>query len=345
MSRRRRTGFTLIELLVVVFIIAALIALLLPAVQSAREAARRIRCTSNLKQLGLALQQYETSSGTLPPPLFLVVGNDNYPASVGWSALARLLPMVEQTSIFNAINFDLGFNAPANLTVTGTAVSIFVCPSESNSTKIDASSIYPGVTLAGTTNYAVSEGDLYVWGGFGMKPNRSAFAPNLCRKMSEFTDGLSNTLFMGEVRSRQYQVTDCGSLLNARYPLEVPGTDVPSDTRTGVVTLSTCALWGNGHSLWADGSVDQSGFTTGRTPNFAEAARVSRGYDADTLSAREYNGGPTFATVTARSYHDGGVNGLLGDGSVKFFSNSISGAVWRALGTRSGGEIIDSSAY
>jgi len=345
MNRHRRTGFTLIELLVVVFIIAVLIALLLPAVMAAREAARRLRCVNNLKQLGMALQNYEQSMGTLPPPLFLAVGKNNLPRSVGWSALTRVLSLIEQSALYDAVNFSIGFDSPSNLTAASTSVSIFNCPSDVNSTTNDASQTYSGLSMAGTTNYAVSEGDCYIWGGFGYNsmPNRSAFAPNVCRKLSEFTDGLSNTLLMSEVKARQEQITECGWLLNKRYPKEVPGTDVPFDVRSGVVSAAACSYLISGHSLWADGSVDQTGFTTARGPNHPEQPDFAKSEFSDTLSVREYLGGPTFASVTARSYHLGGVNALLGDGSVRFIPDSINIPLWRALGTRGGGEVIDSS--
>ncbi len=346
MSRRRRTGFTLIELLVVVFIIGTLIALLLPAVQSARESARRIRCTSNLKQLGLAVAKYESDGwGTLPPALLLTVGNGNLPRSVGWSALSRLLPMIEQTNLFDSINFQFGFEAPANTTATGTAVSVFACPSEVNPTTFDASSLYSGLTTAATTNYAVSEGDWFVWGGFGLKSSRSAFAPNVSRRLAEFRDGTSNTLLMSEVRSLQNQITECGSLLTERSPQTVPGTDVPFDTRGMVIKSIQCQFWGYGHALWADGGVDQTGFTTARQPNFFESANLSNGLDSDTLSAREYLGGPTYASVIVRSYHPGGVNAVLADGSVRFVADTIASPVWMALGTIAGGEVVGSSEY
>lgn len=347
MNRRRRTGFTLIELLVVVFIIGILVALLLPAVQSARETARRIHCTSNLKQLGLAVAQYESDGwGSLPPALLLTVsGNSNTSRSVGWSALARLLPVLEQKPLYDSINFDMGFDAAANLTATGMDISVFACPSEVNPTTFDASSIYPGLTQAGTTNYAVSEGDWFVWGGFGLKSSRSAFSPNVSRRLVEFADGTSNTLLMSEVRTRQNQITECGSLLTERSPQTVPGTDVPFDTRGVVIKSIQCRFWGDGHSLWADGGVDQTGFTTARRPNYFESAQLSNGLDSDTLSVREYLGGPTYASVTVRSYHPGGVNAVLADGSVRFISDTVVPTVWLSLGTIAGGEVVSASAY
>ena len=248
-------------------------------------------------------------------------------------------------SLFDAINFGFGFDAVANLTVTGADVSAFACPSEVNPTTFDATSIYLGLKRAGTTNYVVSEGDWFVWGGFGYKGSRSAFSPNASRRMADFRDGASNTLLMSEVRSRQDQITECGSLLSERSPQTVPGTDVPFDNRGTVIKSIACQFWGNGHMLWADGGVAQTGFTTARPPNFFESAPISNGLDSDTLSAREYLGGPTYASVTVRSYHPGGVNAVLADGSVRFISDSIAPAVWLSLGTIAGGEVVSSSAY
>ena len=138
MPRATKTGFTLIELLVVVTILVLLMAFLLPAVQSAREAARRIQCTNNLKQLGLALQQYETNYGVFPASMYLA-GSGTTPNWIGgWSVNGRILSFMEQNSLWNAINFTSNQTAPMNLTVTGLSIGVFVCPSEVNPQLYDA---------------------------------------------------------------------------------------------------------------------------------------------------------------------------------------------------------------
>src|SRR6266545_4404039 len=132
MPTNRRPGFTLIELLVVIAIIAVLIALLLPAVQSAREAARRIQCTNNLKQLGLGLHNYESAQGALPPSLCLRGQGTMVTWFGGWSAHGRILPFLEQGAMFNAVNFNTHYEDAPNLTVTAMTLSVFICPSEVN---------------------------------------------------------------------------------------------------------------------------------------------------------------------------------------------------------------------
>ncbi|AMV39664.1 DUF1559 domain-containing protein [Planctomyces sp. SH-PL62] len=343
--KSRRAAFTLIEMLVVIVVIAILLGLLLPAVQSARESARRIHCTSNFKQLGVAMHNYESAWGALPPPVLLGVRPGNVTASKGWSAQTRLLPFLELSSLFDAVNFSFSFEDSSNLTVSGTGVSVFACPSEVNRQVQYGPSAYTSLPTAAATNYAVASGDWYVWGGFGLSPSRSAFSPNLSRRASEFGDGLGGTILMSEVMSRQNQVTECGGQLVKLSPADVPGTDVPIDKRLIVRDESACSSWQSGHTLWAAGGVDQTGFTTSLPPNFALVSTFSRGLETDIIGYREWLGGPTYAAVLARSQHPGGVNALMGDGSARFVTSTIAPTVWRALGTVNGGEVVDSSSY
>lgn len=344
MNDRNRAAYTLIELLVVIFIIALLVALLLPAVQAARESARRISCSSNLKQLGAALHNYESSWGVLPPPLLLAVGR-NLQAAKGWSAHARLLPVLEQNNLYDSVNFAFPFENAANITASGTYISVFACPSDAGRAVQTGLTAFAALPTTAGTSYAVSTGDWFVWGGFGLNASRSAFSPNQSRRISEFGDGLSGTLLMSEVRMQQAQVTECGGQLVAMNQVEVPGSDVPPERKGIVRDESACSFWSAGHSVWAAGGVDQTGFTTALTPNASATSVFSRGAQTDIISVREWLGGPTYAAVISRSAHKGGVHSLFGDGSVRFVQDTVAGPVWRSLGTKSGGEVVDSASY
>lgn len=155
----QRRGFTLIELLVVIAIIGVLIALLLPAVQAAREAARRMQCTNNLKQMGLALHNYESSNGVLPPSVVLRASGTTLLWSNGWSVHARIAPFAEQGPLFNSMNFDLSYELPENQTVASQSVSLFLCPSEIKTERRLNDGQYFGVT-----SYGWITGDWFVWG-------------------------------------------------------------------------------------------------------------------------------------------------------------------------------------
>src|SRR5262245_16473279 len=199
---RRTRGFTLIELLVVIAIIAVLIALLLPAVQAAREAARRIQCTNNLKQLGLGLHNYESANGAIPPSMIFVRVGTGATASLGegWSVHGRILPFLEQGPMFNAINLTANYKALENATVAGQIVSVFLCPSEPRQERVIEDDV-----LVAPTSYGWCMGDWYVWSVSGPQ-GRSAFHPLRSRRLAEFTDGLSQTVLAGEVRTYQGQL-------------------------------------------------------------------------------------------------------------------------------------------
>ncbi len=339
--RRARPAFTLIELLVVIAIIGVLIALLLPAVQAAREAARRMQCTNNLKQLGLGLHNYESTWGAIPPSTIFVPEGSGASATLGegWSVHGRILPYMEQGPMFNAINFTANYKAPANATVAGQIVSVFLCPSEPRQDRM----IEDGISVA-PTSYGWCMGDWHVWSAKGPQ-GRSAFHPLRSRRLAEFTDGLSQTLLATEVKTYQAQLVDCGPLSQINNPNNIPAPELPPETVAPEYFGGACQLEGDAHTAWAEGVVHQTGMTTAWPPNKKILGGPARNQDVDLTSSEEPDATPTFAAFTARSYHPGGVNALMGDGSVRFVKDSINGRTWRALGTIGGGEVISADSY
>jgi prepilin-type N-terminal cleavage/methylation domain-containing protein len=358
---RRRRGFTLIELLVVIAIIGILVSLLLPAVQQAREAARRTQCKNNLKQLGLALHNYESTFKCFP-----MANAQNYVANVqGFSPQARLLPYVEQTNLQNLLDFTQpAFTGPWNnlvpnpqfLAAFAMPLPLMLCPSDSAPTQNvgSAGAIYGG------TNYMMSTGS-----GTGTNydirwPTDGVIYENSSTRFSDIRDGASNTVFMSEsIRSIgadmtlpagttpqwPYQYTLNGStgvnsglqpvqglapsggawsgFANASGVIANPDLSVVWPTMTGWRGASSAALRGRGLSWAAAGAMNTltNGYTT---PN-------SRIPDVVTHFTGFF--GP-------RSFHTGGASALLGDGSVRFLSDSINAAVHRGIHSRAGGEVV-----
>jgi prepilin-type N-terminal cleavage/methylation domain-containing protein/prepilin-type processing-associated H-X9-DG protein len=381
-SRRSAAGFTLIELLVVIAIIAVLIALLLPAVQSAREAARRAQCTNNLKQMGLAFMNYESANGTFSMTTILVPcptgahGGNSIATTCGgyqssWSAFARALPFMEQSPMYNAINFDNTYSDPGNTTVSFTPLAFLYCPSDPGS-HIDDASL--GGTGDATTSYGTCDGDWYVysinWGTTNSvgPQNRTLFGPNFARRIAGVTDGLSNTLMAAEGYIGHAQMRSCmtspavpsdpitGTWSPTNVPL--PGPNSLSALASVIAACGTAtgkvkAGGPIGHTRWANGGVYYSGFTTAVTPNGSVTAvsravgftNAGQNLQMDWDSIDENDGGPTYMSLCASSYHPSGVNSLFADGSVHFVKNSVSAVTWRALGTVAGGEVISLDQY
>jgi prepilin-type processing-associated H-X9-DG protein len=333
----------------VIAIIGVLIALLLPAVQSAREAARRISCTNNLKQLGLGLHNYESTNACFPLCTNLIYT----PASItkpfwqsSWSVAARVSPYMEMGPLYNAINFTATYDDATNTTVSRTPISFLFCPSDPGS-HIDDNSL--GGTFLATNSYGVVVGDWYVWANGG-PINRSAFGPNYSRTIASITDGLSNTLAASEGYIGHVQARACYTAPNA--PPGMSPTNVP-DPGSSVAALKTLidacrnsSRFGQiiGHTRWTNGGVYYSGITTAVSPN---TKVIPAGYTQpfDWVSIDENNGGPTYASLSASSFHPGGVNALFCDGSVKFVKDTVSPFIWRALGTIAGGEVVSADAF
>jgi prepilin-type N-terminal cleavage/methylation domain-containing protein/prepilin-type processing-associated H-X9-DG protein len=353
----RSRGFTLIELLVVIAIIAVLVALLLPAVQQAREAARRTQCLNNLKQLGLAMHNYESANRAFPPKCFNI-GLPGQPNNPNWlwttsiGPTARVMNFLDQESLFNSINFIFGYTDPTNMTISQTTISTLICPSEFNTQQ---SQTVDGIFSV--TNYAWNNGDWYVWGGYNTMLTRGAFAPNYSRRIAEFRDGLSQTLFGSEVKTNTPVMRHCYPAGSGQSPSGfVPGFPPPPLQSAAIVqqiaSSASCTPQLSGHTRWPDGKVPDGGFTTALPPN----AKIQLNpippifvgpnqMDVDLVTIDENDGGPTYAAVTARSYHPNGVNVLLGDGSVRFIQNSINPAIWRALGTVFGREVVSQTDF
>ena len=316
---RRRSAFTLIELLVVIAIISVLVGLLLPAVQQAREAARRVHCKNNLKQIGLALHNYLDSFGSLPPTVCIRPGDFGQ-----WSAQARLLPFLDQANLQNLIDFSLPYDVQPN--VPSVRVAIYLCPSEIN----DRASIRDGIDQY-PLNYAANQGTWLVFDPVGRQQSQGAFMPNRQIRAGDFADGLSNTLGFSEVKAFQPNVKG--------------GTTPPVAPPGDPAVIAALAAGGefdpiDSHTEWVEGRVHQTGFTTTFVPNTVVPYQTGgTTYDVDYTSAEEDVAVTTWAAVTSRSYHAGVVQSLLMDGSVRSISQNIAASTWRALGTRAGGEV------
>ena len=339
-----RRGFTLIELLVVIAIIAVLIALLLPAVQAAREAARRAQCTNNLKQIGLAMMNYESSNGSFP------IGS-KYDRWGTW--YHYLLPFMEGTSLSNAYNYQgsscpsipaLTYSGVENSTVTNSRLNSFSCPSDQNEAPLS------GVTSG---NYVVNYGPT----GTGFFQSQATIsgvivpftgapfswlnaAPPNCTaspiipgattcKLAAITDGTSNTLMVSETiqgvdkSATQYDLRGFiqygpSSGFSALLP---PNSPLPDD-----LNLAT--------------------YCSNQSPNppceFRDTGKTMIMFVDPSGGTQSLRTGDQYA---ARSRHPGGVNAVNCDGSVHYYKNTVNIIVWRALASTRGGEIISADSY
>jgi prepilin-type N-terminal cleavage/methylation domain-containing protein/prepilin-type processing-associated H-X9-DG protein len=352
----RRRGFTLIELLVVIAIIAVLIALLLPAVQAAREAARRAQCVNNLKQIGLALHNYHDVNGAFP------MGSGNcqttapgtYFPKQGLSIHCAILPQLEQNSIYNAINFLWGDEEtttnlpyPIQLTAQSAQISAFVCPSD----------LYAGDYVVNSNSYFGSLGtsSCYIQTAnttwpittlYQSLPSTGMFTYQASFNIANIIDGTSNTIAfcestVGNPNGALGQVNI--GLVSIGISAAAQVQDANSNIPAVLAGLATCnTAWQSQTGTvddqrgknWMHGSMAFTLFNTIALPNSAQWT-----YCASTTS------GSASTFSEADSYHSGGVNTLMGDGSVRFIKSTVSRQTWWALGTKAGGEVLDASTY
>jgi prepilin-type N-terminal cleavage/methylation domain-containing protein len=357
----RRHAFTLVELLVVMAIIAVLVALLLPAVNSAREAARRTSCMNNTKQVALATMNFESAYQYFPPTRTLVFNTSTGKAQSGggWSTLARVLPFMEEGAVYKAINFAASpgsFTLPNGVVLQTVRMASYICPSEQNDTMALNTATTPATASSYPANYAFNLGTWLAYDPVANAGGNGSFFCNAQLTPGSIADGMSKTLMTAEVKMFQPYVTVAGISDANMPPAPTPGTT--GATPAGV--LATLSIPGSasfrlgatlqqnqGHTEWGDGASSKIGFTTTFTPNTDVAYAYTDGntYDIDFNNQNEGTSmtNPTFGPITSRSYHVGGVNASYMDGSVHFVANLVDLATWQALSTRAGGEIIMNS--
>ncbi|PQO35178.1 DUF1559 domain-containing protein [Blastopirellula marina] len=336
---RPRLGFTLVELLVVIAIIGVLIALLLPAVQQARESARRMQCTNNLKQLGIGLHNYHDALGSFPAGY---VSYDKYgsisslpagdydaitwDAAPGWSWGKLMLPFVEQGNVADALDnrrrvWDQTLQAAAQ-----TKLEMFLCPSSAGPTEpllvVDASGAPldkgAGSIYLGRSHYVASHGQEECWGdlsgpsgGLGGVAGKIADGPfyrNSHTRFRDVIDGLSNSVFCGEHTSRLSDKTWVGVVSGAYVHPQITSPDNGAESAATLVLV---------HSGPAAGEQDALGNPIIHPPNF-----------------------PTLHVGQMQSDHAGGANVLLGDGSVRFISEVVNRQLFAALTSIAEGEVV-----
>ncbi len=359
---RGRRGFTLIELLVVIAIIGVLIALLLPAVQAAREAARRSQCTNNLKQIGLALHNYHSAHNSFP-----MGQTRNASASpwvdrnwTGWSIHGQILGNMEQGPLYNAINWNCipyGYNGdgmgPKNTTVAYSIVSTFLCPSDPNAPRNGTNSYHgslgtttgngPGGTGPFATNNRQTTGMFGFFCSYGL---------------NSALDGTSQTVCFAEAitgkRPGDITLTDDfrgHNVMNIQTrTMDGPTRDNAFNNPAMVLAdLQTCASFFNRTSgklqskrgsTWSHGTAGYTLFNTIQTPNDSQFR-----FNGCRFGCRDDCGMDGSEFLPANSWHSGGCNVMMTDGSVRFVKDSVDRNTWWALGTRAGGEVVGSNQY
>lgn len=329
-----RQGFTLVELLVVIAIIGVLAGLLLPAVQAAREAARRMSCSNNFKQLALACHNYESTFKKFPPSTIVDLTVSETGNNQAWGVHGRILGFLEQTSLGKLVDLSRGWDSQTS--IDGIRVPVFACPSDSGSGRVRTfsdgrPSLYP-------TTYGFNLGRWFVFDPKTRRSGEGMFYPGSFLGFRDCLDGASQTLLISEVKAWTPYTRNGG-----------PETATMATTRVEAeaIVASGAQFKNTGHTEWPDGRVHHTGFTVTLAPN----SKVHYSNGNQSFDEMDYNswqegkhgnaGNPTYAMITSRSYHEGLVQVALVDGSVRTVIDSVNLDIWHGLGTRNGREVIE----